>query len=68
MLITNDRSSPADAGAGEVAALHDDRGVELTLHRRRNLDVRHAGKLHQRRRRGVGVDDGDASCPSARSA
>jgi hypothetical protein len=49
-----------DAGALQIAAFHDDDGgIASGLDRDAvgDLDVGHAGKLHQRRRRGVGVDD-----------
>ena len=47
----------ADPGAREVAALHDDRGVEVVLDGRSDADLRHAGELHQRSGRRIGVDD-----------
>ena len=48
-----------DAGSREIAALHDDRGVERAVHAPGDLDLRHAGKHHQRSRRGVMIDDRD---------
>ena len=43
MLITKYRSRPLDAGAREVAALHDDRRVEVAGDLVGDLDVRHPG-------------------------
>ena len=60
MVIDVDDEEPieaGDAGARQVAALHDDRGVELAVDAVGDLDVGHAGKRHQRRRRRVAVDD-----------
>ena len=63
MVIDVDDEEPlqaGDAGARQVAALHDDDGrvvAGLDVDAIGDLDVRHAGKLHQRRRRRVGVDD-----------
>ena len=62
MVIDVDHEEPLeafDAGARQVAALHDDGGVELADDFRRDADVGHAGKLQERRRREVGVDDRD---------
>jgi len=50
---------PGDARACVVAALHDDRGVEVALHGGRDPDVAHAGKCHELRRRRIEIDHGD---------
>ena len=44
------------AGALQIAALHDDCGVEFPFHGRRDVNLGNAGELHQRRRRRIGVD------------
>ena len=46
-----------DAGPRQVAAFHDDRGIEQAVDVLRDDDVVDAGKLLQRRRRRIGVDD-----------
>ena len=56
MLMTKYLSKPFDARARQVAALHHDRRVELPMDGRRHLDVAHAGKRLELRRRGIGVD------------
>ena len=61
---------PGDAGPRQVAALHDDRGVEVARRRASAMsDVRHAGKLPSAAAAPASrVDDAIASLPSARSA
>ena len=63
MMIDVDDEKPLEAcnaGARQIAAFHDDDGrvvAGLDVDAIGDLNVRHARKLHQRRRRGVGVDD-----------
>ena len=59
MLMTNVPIQPGDAGPREVAALHDDRRVEVAVHAIGDLDVGHARERHQRPRRRVGIHDAD---------
>ena len=62
-MVINIDDEPAlesrDAGSGQIAALHDDRGVEVTGNLCRNLNTRHAGKHHERRQHRIPVDDAD---------
>jgi hypothetical protein len=48
---------PVDTGALQVAALHDDRRVEIAADAIGDLDGRHARKRRERPRRGIPVDD-----------
>ena len=67
MLMTKNRSKSGHAGAGEIAALHDDRGVEVALDRLGDFDVLDAWKGPERRGAGSALTS-RTSFPSARSA
>ena len=62
MMVDVDDEEPIearDAGPRQIAAFHDDRGVEVAFDVVGNLDLGHAPERHQRRRRRVAVDDMD---------